>query len=211
MMCGELALEVWERIEFMGRIEAFDILTVAALHLTVVPRRVRANELVVDTKVGGGALEKGWEIAFGVGETVGEFKAVVGLDALDRNASSFEPGNHPSQEVGGGKGALFGIGAKEAEAGELVNGSVLEQAQLWVSNAGAWNHLHINLNALTGIKHLFVGLGLMDLARFGRWEHPQLAHGTKQAFRTTGIASFAEAVPKLDHAQRWITTAHILD
>ena len=48
MMNGELLCKVIQRVEVVARIEALLVLTVAALHLTVVPRGIRAYQLMPD-------------------------------------------------------------------------------------------------------------------------------------------------------------------
>ena len=47
-MNGELLCKVIQRVEVVARIEALLILTVAALDFAVVPRRIRADQLVPD-------------------------------------------------------------------------------------------------------------------------------------------------------------------
>ena len=53
MMNGELLFKVIQRVEVVARIEALLILTVAALDFAVVPRRIRADQLVPDAQLGG--------------------------------------------------------------------------------------------------------------------------------------------------------------
>ena len=53
MMNGELLCKVIQRVEVMARIEALVILTVAALDFAVVPRHIRADQLVPDAQLGG--------------------------------------------------------------------------------------------------------------------------------------------------------------
>ena len=53
MMNGELLCKVIQRVEVMARIEALVILTVAALDFAVVPRCIRADQLVPDAQLGG--------------------------------------------------------------------------------------------------------------------------------------------------------------
>ena len=52
MMNGELLCKVIQRVEVVARIEALLILTVAALDFAVVPRRIRADQLVPDAQLG---------------------------------------------------------------------------------------------------------------------------------------------------------------
>ena len=55
---SELPAKVGEGEEAVGVIEAFLIFAVAALHLAVMARRVRADQLVADAQLGGGDLEQ---------------------------------------------------------------------------------------------------------------------------------------------------------
>ena len=57
----------------MHRVEPFLILAVAALHLTVVPRGIRANELMPDAKLGSGFFKQSWQVAFTIGESALRF------------------------------------------------------------------------------------------------------------------------------------------
>ena len=73
-MDGKLLCKVLERIERVARVEAFLILTVAALDLTVVPRGIRANEFVADPQLGSRLFEQRRQITFAVGKAVGKLK-----------------------------------------------------------------------------------------------------------------------------------------
>lgn len=69
-MDSELSGEVIQGVKAAAGIEVFLILAVAALHFTVVARRVGSDELVADTQVGGGGLKQSREIPLAVGESV---------------------------------------------------------------------------------------------------------------------------------------------
>ena len=195
----------------MAGIEAFLILTMAALHLAVVARRVGPDQLVTDAQLGGSFLEQCGQIALAVGETVGELEAVVRLDTLHFYASAGVPRSQPAQEVRRGIGGLLRIGGEEAQARELVDGGVLEQPKLRIRDALARHDLHIHLNALTGVGHLLIRLWLICIFRlFGR-KQPHFTHDTEQTLRATGVAALPQTVPQLDHAQRRIAAAHIAD
>ena len=99
----------------MGIVKALLIFPVTALHLAIVPGGIRANELVTDTKPGGGKLKTSGDLPFAVGKAVSEFKAVIRLDTLDRYAPAFIPLDQPFQEVRGGIGALLRVSGKEAQ------------------------------------------------------------------------------------------------
>ena len=88
-------------------------------------------------------------------------------------------------------------GTHQAEPGELVNGGILEQTQLRVSDAAAGNDFHIHLDPFTRVSHLLVRFCRIGLFLLLLWEHPQFAHDPKQALRLAGIAALFQAVPKL--------------
>ena len=195
----------------MAGIEAFLILAVAALHLAVVARRVGPDQLVPDAQLGGSFLEQCGQIALAVGETVGELEAVVRLDTLHFYAPAGVPRPQLAQEVRRGIGGLLRVGRQETQPCELVDGGVLEQAQLRICNTAAGDDLDIYLHALAGIGHLLVRLRFVRIfGLFGR-KQPHFTHDTEQTLRVTGVAALPQTVPQLDHAQRRIAAAHIAD
>ena len=160
----------------MAGIKAFLVLPVAAFHFAIVPRRIGADELVADTELRGGAFKEGGKVTLGVGETVGEFKPVISLDAFHPNAPAGVPFHQLFQEIGRGIGGLLWIGGQEAQTGELINGGVLVQTQFRVCDTTTRNHLHIHLDPLAGIGHLLIGLGFVCLFLFCGRKHTQFPH-----------------------------------
>ena len=61
----KLLCEIVQRIECVAGIEAFLVLTVAALHLTVVPRGIRANQLMPDAQLSSRPLKQRAAFFFG--------------------------------------------------------------------------------------------------------------------------------------------------
>ena len=57
-MDSELLCEVIQGVKAVAGVKALLILAVAALHFTVVTRRVGADELVPDTQLGGSRLKE---------------------------------------------------------------------------------------------------------------------------------------------------------
>ena len=106
---------------------------------------------------------------------------------------------------------MLRVGGQEAQAGELVNGGVLEEAQLRVSNAPAWYYFHIHLHPLARIGHLFIRLGFVCFFLLSRRKQPQFTHDPEQALRTADVTSLPQPVPQLYHAQVGIAAAHIPD
>ena len=157
-MGGELPGEVVQGVKAAAGIEALLILAVTSLHFTVVARCIGADELVPDTQLGGGGLKQSRKIPLAVGEAIGKFKAVIRLDAFHVDSPAGIPLEQLFEKICGGIGGLLRVGGQEAQAGELVNGGVLKQAEFRVGNTAAGDHLHIRLDTLSGIGHLLVGL-----------------------------------------------------
>ena len=210
-MDSELLCEIVQRIECVAGIETFLVLTVAALHFAVVPRRIWTNELMPNTKFGSRPLKQCQQIAFTVGITVGELEAIVRLDTFHLDPTARIPRGQSAQEIGRGIGGLLRIGGEEPQTSELVDGGVLEQPQLRIRDAFPRHDLHIHLHALSGMGHLLVRLWFVCVFRLFGGKQAHFAHDTEQALRTAGIAALPQAVPELDHAQGWISAAHVAD
>lgn len=90
---------------------------------------------------------------------------------------------------------MLRVSVQETQAGELVDRSVLEQAQLLAGNTPAGYHLYVHLHPLAGIGHLLVRLGLVGFFLLRHWEQPRLAHHPEQALRAAGIAPKPQPVP----------------
>ena len=136
VMDSELLCKVVQRIECVAGIEALLVLTVAALHLTVVPRRIWTNELMPDAQLSSRPLKQCRQIAFTVGKTVGKLKTIVRLNAFHLDPTARIPRGQSAQEICRGIGGLLRIGGEETQARELVDGGVLEQTKLRICNAG---------------------------------------------------------------------------
>ena len=210
-MDSELLCKVVQRIECVAGIEALLVLTVAALHLTVVPRRIWTNELMPDAQLSSRPLKQCRQIAFTVGKTVGKLGTVVRLDTLHLDPAACIPRGQPAKEISRRIGGLLRIGGEEAQARELVDGGVLEQAKLRIRDTAAGGDLDIHLHALAGMGHLLVRLWLVRIfGLFGR-KQAHFAHNAEQTLWTAGVAALPQTVPQLDHAQRRIAAAHIAD
>ena len=211
VMDSELLCKVVQRIERMAGIEALLVLAVAALHFAVVPRRIWTNQLMPNTKFGSRPLKQRRLLALTAGEAVGKLGTVVRLDTLHLDPAARIPRGQSAKEIGRRIGGLLRIGGEEAQARELVDGGVLEQPKLRIRDAFPRHDLHIHLHALSGMGHLLVRLGFVCIFRlFGR-KQAHFAHDTEQAFRAACIAALPQAVPELDHAQGWISAAHVAD
>ena len=171
-MDGELLCKVIQGVEAVARVKAFLVLPVAALHLAVMAWRVRTDKFAADTKPGSGGLKEGGQIPPAVGKAIGELEAIVSLDAFHSDSSAGIPLEQLFEEVGRGIGRLLRVGSQEAQAGELINGSVLEQPEFRVRNTPAGHHFHVHLDPLAGIGHLLVRLGLIRFFLLNRGKQP---------------------------------------
>ena len=194
----------------MGGIKTFIILPVAALHLAIMPRCIRAYELMADA-VASQMLLKESRLVRGRGKAVGELRTVICLDTLNRAGKSFY---QMFNKQGRGIGAVFLKGFHITPSGIFVDGSILEELftdDLTVDEAGRGDEFHINLEALAGVFHLLVGL--RDVFRVRRMD----SHDTllfKEAVETgdgAGITTLHEFYPKYDESGIGITPAHIGD
>ena len=193
----------------MGAVEKVLILAVAAFNLAVVPGGVGTNEFVVNAEFGSCGFKKSGQMALAWGKTIGEFEAIICLNAFDGYSSSLIPSGEFSQEISRRVGALFFIGGQEAKSGEFVNGSILEQAKFGICNAASWDDLDINLDTLTRILHDLVRLGCVLFLGYRLNEHPFPAHDAKQAFRAACIAALSQPVPEFKHSKGRIPASQI--
>ena len=129
-MDSELLCEVVQGIERVAGVEPFLVLAVAAFHLAVVARCIRTNELMPDAKFGSRLFKQRRQVTPAGGETIGELKAVVRLDTFHLYVSAGVPRPQLPQEICRGVCRLFRVSGEKAQAGELVDSSVLKQAKL---------------------------------------------------------------------------------
>ena len=90
-MDSELFCEVIEGAEAVAGVKALLVLPVAALHLAIVAGCVGTNKLMTNIQLGGSHFKQSWKIPLAVGETIGEFKSIIGLNALYSDAPAGIP------------------------------------------------------------------------------------------------------------------------
>ena len=157
-MDSELPGEVIQGVKTMAGIEALLILAVTTLHFTVVARRVGSDELVTDTKLFQFQLKERGFIGALRQEVVRKLGAIVRLDTFNRAWKSL---NQMFKKYRRGIGTVLLKGLHKAPTGILINCSILIKPLSFSSIYKAYrrNKLHINLNTLTRVKHLLIGLG----------------------------------------------------
>ena len=87
----ELLVKVEERKERGTTIETLLVLSMATLHLAVMPWSVRTDKLVADAELSSGILKKRRQMTLAVGKTVGKLKAVVRLHAFHADTAAGIP------------------------------------------------------------------------------------------------------------------------
>lgn len=194
-MSGELYSKVVEGEEGVGIVETFLVFPVAAFDLAVMARGIRANELVADAQRESGGFKERREKAIGIGEAVGELKAVVSLNTFNADPAPGEPSDCLPEEVSGGEGGLLLIGSEEAEAGELVDGGILKETQRRIGDTTPGNDLHVDLDPLARMGHLFIRLGHIPLLLLRRREHSETMQHSVQRIDMTCISPLSQPVP----------------
>lgn len=153
-----MLLKIGKRIELVRSVKLLVILAMAAFDLTVVSWSIGPNKLVANAELGEGGFKERRLVLFTSNETISEFRAVIGLDALNEEWKLLST---VADELGRGIGAVFLKGFEVTETAELVEESVLVKTALFGSlphKAGCRHELHVDLDALAGILHLFIGL-----------------------------------------------------
>ena len=87
----KLLCEIVQRIECVARVEAFLVLSVAALDLTIMARGIRANQLMPDAQHNSRPLKQSRQLALTARKSVGKLGTVVRLDTLHLYASAGVP------------------------------------------------------------------------------------------------------------------------
>lgn len=126
-------------------------------------------------------------------------------------AAAFKPSNRFLKEISRRIGTLLWVGRKKMQTRILINRCILKQTKLRVGNTAPRNDLYVNLDAFSGMCHLFIWLWLILFLRFGFGEHSHSPHDTEQAFRESLVIAFSQPVSQFNHAKLWIPATHIPD
>lgn len=88
-------------------------------------------------------------------EMLGEFLAIIGLDALNLERDAFE---HMFQKYRGGVGTVFLKGLKITESGIFINDGILIKLLAFglAHDTSIWNKFDVDLHPLAGMLHLFI-------------------------------------------------------
>lgn len=194
----------------MSGIEPFIVFPMAAFHFSVMSGRIRPDQLVLDAVAFQMYLKEGGLVLVG-SKAVGKLWPVVRLDAFNGNRECFHQVFH---EHGGGISAVFLKCLHKPPSGVFVNGSVLEEMftdNLAVDEAGRGDELHIDLDTLSRVIHLLIGL--WDIFRVRRMDsHNALsAEEPVKAGNGAGVAALGEFDPENDKSGMRVAPAHVRD
>ena len=174
---SELLFEIIKGIKTVRSIEFFIVFSMRSLNFTVVARGTNANQLVPDAKL----TERLFKERFSVGAArilaVGEFKTVVRLHAFNSIGEPLYtmPDKH-SRRIGA---VLFKRFQIPKTAVFVDEGILIPLCACFLpDDADTRDEFDVDLYALTGILHLFVGL--RDI--FGVWQ--RCGHLTALAQKT---------------------------
>ena len=145
----------------MSSIKPFVVFPVASFHFSIVPWSKRTNQLVPYSVFSKTFLKKSRLIRAAIGaETFGEFLPIVSLNTFNRAWKSL---NQMFKKYRRGIGTVLLKGLHKAPTGysSIAVCSILIKPLSFSSIYKAYrrNKLHINLNTLTRVKHLLIGLG----------------------------------------------------
>ena len=194
----------------MSGIEPLVVLPVAALHLSVMPGRIGADQFMPYPVFLQMFLKKGWFIPMG-SEAVGELRSIVGLDTFNRAGKCLYKVFH---KLRGRIGAVFLKGFYKAPSGILIDGCVLKELfskNLTVFQAGGGNKFDIHLDALSRMIHLLIRLG--DVFGVGRMNshNALLFEEAVKAGNGSGIPSLSKLNPENHKTRMGIAPSHMED
>lgn len=143
-------------------------------------------------------------------ETLGELLTVVRLDTFNGARKGFD---EMIQKQGRGMGTVFFKSLHETPSGILINGSVLIKMASFgfVYKADRRDKFHIDLDALSGMVHLFIRFwNILWVRRMDRHK-PLLSEKAVKTGDGAGIAALHEFYPEDNKTCIGITSAHIRD
>lgn len=206
---SKLLFEVIERKERVGCIEIFVVLAVGTLHLAVMTRRIRLDQLMPDAILHKPSFKQRGRMLRCRQQSFGEFGAIIRLYARNREWKCLA---QMLQKDSRAVGAMLLKRLEITESGVLVDGGILKEflsLRFGIAHdAGSRNELHINLHTLPRIKHLFIGLRhILGIWRLDR-RKLQFAQHAPEARDGTPIATLPQLHPEHDQTGVQIPFAH---
>lgn len=207
----QLLLKVIEGKEAVRSIEFFIVFPVAALDFPIVPRGVRFDQLMSDSKLRQSLLKESWLRLLPSNKAIGEFSTIVSLDALNRIRETLYAMLNKQRR---GIGAVFRESLQVTKTAILIDKSILIPL-CWLClphDADLRDKFDIDLDPLAGISHLLIRFRCIFL-----WIRQFLCHGIpfpKKAIQTGNracVSPCSELHPEYDDAGIWVSAAHIQD
>lgn len=195
----------------MSRIEPLVVLPVTTFYFPIVPGSEWADQLVADPKLCQPCLKHSGIVRAAIGtKALGKLLPIVRLDAFDPERCSLD---EVFKKTHCRIRTMLIKGFYETPARELINGGeLIEALSLGVTDqTGGRNELDIDLNALTGIIHLFIRFGDIFGIRRMVGHDPLPFEDAIKAGNGAGVAFLAKLNPKDDKAGMWIASAHSED
>lgn len=207
----QLLLKVIEGKEAVRSIEFFIVFPVAALDFPVVSRGVWLDQLVSDSKLRQSLLKESWLRILPSNKAIGEFSAIVSLDALNSIRETFYAMlNKQRRRIG----AFLWESLQVTKTAVLINESILIPLGWFClpNDASLRDKFDIDLDPLAGILHLLIRFGCIFL-----WIRQFLRHSIpfpQKAIQTgnrTCISPGSKLHPEYNEAGIRVPTAHIQD
>ena len=206
----QLSSKVLKRIEKMGCVKTLVIFSMAALYLSIVTWCKRTDDLV-SYPMRFQVFLKERRLVPVSSKTVGKFRTIIRLDALDGEGKSCYKVIHKlCRRIG----AVFLKGFHETPSGILINGSVLEELfsnDSAVFEAGGRDKFNIHLDTLPRVFHLLIRL--RDVLWIGRMDRRKALFFEEavESWYGAGIAALPELDPENDETSIRVTASHIED
>lgn len=194
----------------MGSVEAFVILTVAALYFPVMTRRKRTDKLVAYSVFLLSTLEYYQCFFNGSGKTLGELTPIVGPDTFDWHGETLQ---QVFQKLSGKIGAVLLESFHVTPAGIFIDRGILVKlfSLSFINQTTGGNELHVDLYSLSGIGHLLIRFGdIFEIREFFSC-HPLFLKETIETGDRALITPLHEFYPENDQPGVRITPAHIPD
>lgn len=203
----ELPVKIIKGVKTVCRIKSLIILAMTALHFPVMAWGVRTNQLMSDSVLSQMPLKEGWFFLLR-GKAIGKLSPVVCLHTLDFCGKGFDEMIHKHS---GRVSAMLLKGFHKTPAGVFINRGVLIEflTSSIIDQADRGNKLYIDLNTLSGVSHLLIGLrNILRIMRF-QADKALSAQETVKASDRTRITTQAKFDPKDDKPIMGIAPAKI--
>ena len=186
------------------------VLSMTSFDLAIMARSGGTNQFVKDPELFEALFEQCGHVSGMQQQAFRELGSIIGLDTFDPHREGLE---EMVQKDCGCIGVVLIKGFDIAPPGVFVNGSVLVVlfAFYTVRHAGKRDELHVDLDAFSGIPHLFIRLGyILRIWRFFGHQFP-LDEESVQSGDRAGITPVSEFYPEPYEPGLRVSAAHIVN